>query len=60
MRLLLRTALPAVLLLAWAPLIGDLLCVAAGWLRTHWLAAMLFMAAGKGARYWLIAAGATA
>jgi len=50
----------ASLLLAWAPLIGDLLCVAAGWLRTNWLAAMLFMAAGKVARYWLIAAGAAA
>ena len=50
----------ASLLLAWAPLIGDLLCVAAGWLRTNWLAAMLFMAAGKGARYVLIAAGAAA
>ena len=48
----------ASLVLAWAPLVGDLLCVAAGWLRTHWLAAMLFMAAGKGARYVLIAAGA--
>ena len=45
-----------VLLLAWAPLIGDLLCVAAGWLRVNWLWAMLFMAVGKFARYWMIAA----
>lgn len=46
------------LLLAWAPLIGDLLCVAAGWLRANWLACTLFMAAGKFARYWLVAQGA--
>ncbi len=44
-----------ILLLSWAPLIGDILCVAAGWLRIHWLAALLFIAAGKFARYWLIA-----
>lgn len=43
------------LLLAWAPLIGDALCVAAGWLRLNgWLAA-LFMALGKFLRYLLIA-----
>lgn len=45
-----------VLLLAWVPLIGDLLCVAAGWLRLNWLWTMLFMAVGKFARYWMIAA----
>lgn len=45
-----------VLLLSWVPIIGDLLCVAAGWLRVNWLLAMLFMAAGKFARYWAIAA----
>lgn len=44
------------LLLAWTPLIGDALCVAAGWLRINWLWAMLFVAAGKFARYWVIAA----
>jgi len=44
------------LLMAWAPLIGDALCVAAGWLRINWLWVMLFMAAGKFARYWVIAA----
>jgi membrane protein YqaA with SNARE-associated domain len=43
------------LLLAWAPLIGDALCVAAGWLRLHWLPCCLFMAIGKFARYWLVA-----
>ncbi len=45
-----------VLLLAWVPIIGDLLCVAAGWLRINWILAMIFMAAGKFARYWAIAA----
>jgi membrane protein YqaA with SNARE-associated domain len=39
------------LLLAWAPLVGDALCAAAGWLRLPWLACLLWMALGKGARY---------
>lgn len=43
------------LLLAWAPLVGDALCVAAGWLRLNALHAALFMAAGKLARYLVIA-----
>jgi len=43
------------LLLAWAPLVGDALCVAAGWLRLNPWHAALFMALGKFARYWLIA-----
>ena len=46
------------LLLAWAPLIGDALCVAAGWLRLSWLPCAAFMAVGKFARYWLVAQGA--
>ncbi|MDE2365746.1 MAG: DedA family protein [Betaproteobacteria bacterium] len=45
-----------ILALAWVPIIGDLLCVAAGWLRINWISAMLFMAAGKFARYWAIGA----
>ena len=44
-----------VLLLAWVPLIGDALCLAAGWLRLNWWQAALFMALGKFARYWVIA-----
>ena len=40
-----------VLALAWAPLVGDALCAAAGWLRLAWLPSMLWMAAGKAARY---------
>lgn len=44
------------LLLAWVPLIGDALCFAAGWLRLSWWQVALFMAIGKFARYWVIAA----
>jgi len=47
-----------VLLLAWAPLIGDALCVAAGWLRLDWVRCTLFIALGKFARYWLVAQAA--
>ncbi len=49
-----RYGTPA-LLLAWAPLIGDALCVAAGWLRLNPFQAALFMAIGKFARYVVIA-----
>jgi membrane protein YqaA with SNARE-associated domain len=42
--------------LAWLPVIGDALCVAAGWLRVNWMAALGFMAAGRLARYALVAA----
>lgn len=48
------------LLLAWLPLIGDALCLAAGWLRLHWLPCLLFMALGKLARYALITQSALA
>ena len=44
------------LLAAWVPIIGDPLCVAAGWLRIDAWLAMLFMAMGKFARYFAIAA----
>ena len=37
------------------PLVGDALVVAAGWLRIHWLAALAFMAAGRLARYIVVA-----
>lgn len=45
------------LVLAWAPVIGDALCAAAGWLRLPWLACALWMALGKGARYAVLAWG---
>ena len=44
------------LLVAWLPLVGDAFCVAAGWLRVHWLAALVCMAAGRLARYLAVAA----
>jgi membrane protein YqaA with SNARE-associated domain len=36
---------------AWLPIVGDALCLAAGWLRIRWWAALAFMAAGRLARY---------
>lgn len=50
-----RYGAPA-LLLSWVPVMGDPLCVAAGWLRLDpWLSA-LFIGLGKLARYSAIAA----
>ena len=40
-----------ILLLSWLPIVGDPLCVAAGWLRLHWLPSLLFIALGKLLRY---------
>jgi membrane protein YqaA with SNARE-associated domain len=45
-----------VLLLSWVPLIGDALCVAAGWLRMHVVLVTIYMAIGKLARYVVISA----
>ncbi len=42
------------LLLAWLPIVGDPLCLAAGWLRTHWVPTVLYIAIGKAARYLLL------
>ncbi len=47
-----------ILLLAWTPIVGDALCVAAGWLRLAWLPCCMFMAIGKFARYWIVAQAA--
>ena len=47
------------LLLAWMPLIGDALCVAAGWLRINPWYAVLFMFIGKAARYGVVTLAAT-
>lgn len=55
----LRSYGPPALLLAWVPLIGDALCLAAGWLRLNPWQAALFMAIGKFARYGLIALAVT-
>lgn len=46
---------PAALLLSWVPVIGDVLCVAAGWLRMPWLYSTLFICIGKALRYIVVA-----
>ncbi|WP_227815381.1 YqaA family protein [Nitrogeniibacter aestuarii] len=48
-----RHGAPA-LVLAWAPVVGDALCAAAGWLRLPWRPCLLWMALGKAARYALL------
>jgi membrane protein YqaA with SNARE-associated domain len=45
------------LLLSWVPLIGDALCVAAGWLRLNMWASLVLLAVGKLVRYLLLAGG---
>ena len=49
-----RYGAPATLL-AWLPVVGDALCLAAGWLRIRWWAALGFMAVGRLARYVVVA-----
>nr|WP_278427817.1 YqaA family protein [Pantoea dispersa] len=46
---------PAALLFSWLPVVGDLLCVLAGWLRFSWLPCVLFLSLGKTLRYIVIA-----
>jgi membrane protein YqaA with SNARE-associated domain len=48
-----------VLLLSWVPIIGDPLCVAAGWLRLDPWRSALFIGLGKFARYVVVASLAT-
>ena len=45
------------LLLSWVPVVGDALCVAAGWVRVNPWLALLMMAIGKFARYLAFAGG---
>ncbi len=40
---------------AWLPIVGDALCVAAGWLRIRWPGVLFFMAAGRFLRYLIVA-----
>ncbi|MET0104004.1 MAG: VTT domain-containing protein [Sedimenticola sp.] len=44
------------LLLSWLPVVGDPLCLAAGWSGIRLLPAMLFIAIGKAARYGVLLA----
>jgi membrane protein YqaA with SNARE-associated domain len=39
------------LVLSWVPIVGDALCLAAGWLRLNSLYCLGWMALGKGLRY---------
>jgi len=47
------------LVLSWLPVVGDPLCLAAGWLRIRWWQALVWIGLGKTARYaaiiWLFA-----
>ena len=45
----------ATLLLSWMPVIGDLLCLLAGWLRISWGPVLFFLCLGKALRYVLVA-----
>jgi len=51
----LRTFGAPITFFAWLPIVGDGLCAAAGWLRIRWWAALAFMAAGRLARYIVVA-----
>lgn len=44
-----------VLLLSWLPIIGDPLCLAAGWMRMKFIPCLIFIALGKALRYCLLA-----
>ncbi|EAR10463.1 YqaA family protein [Reinekea blandensis] len=50
-----RTFGPLAMLLAWLPLIGDLLPIAGGLLKTRRLPTVLCLTLGKGARYAILA-----
>jgi len=43
-----------ILLFSWLPVIGDPLCLAAGWLKTGWLPSLLFIITGKALRYYTL------
>ncbi|MEN9657878.1 MAG: hypothetical protein RL571_1343 [Pseudomonadota bacterium] len=49
---------PVSLLLTWLPIVGDVLCAVAGWLRWPWRQVVLWMLLGKAARYLLLALAA--
>jgi membrane protein YqaA with SNARE-associated domain len=42
------------LLLSWLPVIGDVLCLVAGWVRLNFIKSVFFITLGKLARYSLI------
>ncbi|KNC89194.1 YqaA family protein [Trabulsiella odontotermitis] len=44
------------LLLSWMPVMGDLLCLLAGWMRIPWRPVLFFLCLGKALRYVVVAA----
>ncbi|MDP2573774.1 YqaA family protein [Vibrio penaeicida] len=44
------------LLFSWLPIVGDPLCLAAGWLRMKFIPCLILIAIGKAIRYCVIAA----
>ena len=48
---------PKACLLAWAPVVGDVICTLAGWRQLPPVACAFYMAVGKGLRYGVILAG---
>jgi membrane protein YqaA with SNARE-associated domain len=51
---------PWMLLLSWVPMIGDVFVIVAGALRVRWAVAVPLLAAGKAARYAVVALSAAA
>ncbi len=47
---------PVTLLLSWLPIVGDLLCLLAGWLRMPVTPVVVFLCLGKALRYIIITA----
>jgi membrane protein YqaA with SNARE-associated domain len=43
-----------VLLLSWLPLVGDGLCLLAGWLKLNWRSTLFFLTLGKALRYLVV------
>lgn len=39
------------LFLSWLPIVGDLFCAAAGWLRLNWWRSLIWITLGKAVRY---------
>ena len=50
---------PLALLFAWLPVVGDPLCLAAGYLKMGWWQSVVCIAAGKLARYVVVVSAAS-
>ena len=53
----LQTMGPPLLLLSWLPIVGDPMCMVAGFLKLPMLSSVLYMAMGKFLRYVILAYG---